>query len=164
MSLDKVSKLTGVSRSMLGQIERGESNPTISVVWKIANGMKVSFTELINQQKPDSYVIKEEEIQSITENDGTYVAYPYFPYEEGRKFEVYKVDIEEGGHLDAEAHLSNTYEFVIVFEGQLTIKVNDDVFVINAGDAIKFKADKEHSYINSGKGSVKMSMTIHYDN
>ena len=39
LSLDKVAKMTGVSKSMLGQIERGDSNPTIATVWKIANGL-----------------------------------------------------------------------------------------------------------------------------
>ena len=45
-SLDKLSQETGVSKSMLGQIERGESNPTVATVWKISNGLKVSGTPL----------------------------------------------------------------------------------------------------------------------
>jgi transcriptional regulator with XRE-family HTH domain len=48
LSLDRLAELTGVSKSMLGQIERGESSPTISTIWKIANGLKVSFTSLLN--------------------------------------------------------------------------------------------------------------------
>ncbi|MEN6483123.1 MAG: helix-turn-helix transcriptional regulator, partial [Anaerolineaceae bacterium] len=47
LSLDRLSDLTGVSKSMLGQIERGESSPTISMVWKITNGLKISFTTLL---------------------------------------------------------------------------------------------------------------------
>ncbi|MEB9453351.1 helix-turn-helix transcriptional regulator, partial [Bacillus cereus] len=48
LSLEKVSQLTGVSKTMIGQIERGESSPTLTTIWKIANGLKVSFTSLIN--------------------------------------------------------------------------------------------------------------------
>ena len=44
LTLDAAASITGVSRSMLAQIEKGEVNPTISVLWKIANGYKVSFT------------------------------------------------------------------------------------------------------------------------
>ena len=47
LTLDAAASATGVSRSMLAQIEKGEVNPTISVVWKIANGYKVSFTSLV---------------------------------------------------------------------------------------------------------------------
>ena len=47
LTLDAASEITGVSRSMLSQIEKGDVNPTISVLWKIANGYKVSFTSLV---------------------------------------------------------------------------------------------------------------------
>ena len=43
LTLDSAAQATGVSRSMLAQIEKGDVNPTISVLWKIANGFKVSF-------------------------------------------------------------------------------------------------------------------------
>ena len=46
MTLDAAAAATGVSRSMLSKIERGDANPTITVLWKIANGFKVSFTAL----------------------------------------------------------------------------------------------------------------------
>ena len=46
LSMDELSKLSGVSKSMLAQIERGEENPTISTLWKLSNGMKVPFDAL----------------------------------------------------------------------------------------------------------------------
>ena len=49
LTLDAAAEATGVSRSMLAQIEKGDVNPTISVLWKIANGYKVSFTALMEQ-------------------------------------------------------------------------------------------------------------------
>ncbi len=48
---------------MIGQIERGESSPTITTIWKIANGLKISFTSLINNPQPDTKVISKKEIQ-----------------------------------------------------------------------------------------------------
>ena len=50
LTLDAASEITGVSRSMLAQIEKGDVNPTISVLWKIAGGYKVSFTSLLEQR------------------------------------------------------------------------------------------------------------------
>ena len=43
LSLDGLAELTGVSKSMLGQIEREESNPTLQTLWKIAAGLRVSL-------------------------------------------------------------------------------------------------------------------------
>ena len=53
LSLDAVAKCSGVSKSMLGQIERGVTNPTISTLWKIANGLKISFTSLMMRPETD---------------------------------------------------------------------------------------------------------------
>ena len=58
LTLDGAAELTGVSRSMLAQIEKGEVNPTISVVWKIANGFKVSFTSLVEPQSEGVSVLR----------------------------------------------------------------------------------------------------------
>ena len=57
LTLDEASKLTGVSKAMLGQIERGESVPTISTLWKISTGLKLSFSEFLSSKKQDSEVI-----------------------------------------------------------------------------------------------------------
>ena len=48
LSLDKTAKLTGVSKAMLGQIERGESSPTIATLWKIATGLECSFSSFLS--------------------------------------------------------------------------------------------------------------------
>jgi transcriptional regulator with XRE-family HTH domain len=162
LSLDKVAELTGVSKSMLGQIERGESNPTIATVWKIANGLKVSFTTLINIPQHDTVIIERNEIEPLIEDSGKYRLYPYFPYEDGRRFEIYSVEIEKGGYLSAEAHPEGTQEFITVFDGELTIRVNGQEYAAKKGDSIRFKADKPHDYHNSGNELTRLSMVIYY--
>jgi transcriptional regulator with XRE-family HTH domain len=162
LSLDKLAELTGVSKSMLGQIERGESNPTITTVWKIANGLKISFTTLLNTPQLDTVIVDRDEIEPLIENNGKYRLYPYFPYEDGRHFEIYSVEIEKGGYLSADAHPEGTQEFITVFDGELTIRVNGQEFVVNEGDSIKFKADKSHTYYNSSNRRVRVSMVIYY--
>ena len=162
LSLDKVANLTGVSKSMLGQIERGESNPTISIVWKIANGLKISFTDLINQHQSDVVVVCKTEVEPLIEDEGRYKLYPIFPYEDGRRFEMYSVHIEKNGHLNAEAHREGTEEFLTVFQGKVTVRVNEEEYNINKGDSIRFKADKAHTYSNSEDELAIISMVIYY--
>ena len=67
LSLEKVSELTGVSKTMIGQIERGESSPTLTTIWKIANGLKTSFTSLMNEPQPQAKVVFRHEIQPLIE-------------------------------------------------------------------------------------------------
>lgn len=162
LSLDKVADLTGVSKSMLGQIERGESNPTISTVWKIANGLKVSFTDLINPHESNIVVLSKNDVEPLVEDNGKYRLYPFFTYEEDKRFEMYSIDIDKGGHLSAEAHREGTEEFLTVFEGELTVIVNDEEYIVNKGGSVRFKADKPHGYRNSGDELVMISMVIYY--
>jgi XRE family transcriptional regulator, regulator of sulfur utilization len=162
LSLDKLAEMTGVSKSMLGQIERGDSSPTISTVWKIANGLKISFTALLNDPQPDTVIIRKDQIEPMVEADGRYRLYPLFPDEEGRRFEIYTIEIEKNGSLSAEAHPDGTQEYLTVFQGELTVTVAGQEYRAAQGDAIRFRADRPHSYRNAGEDLAVISLTIHY--
>ena len=162
LSLDRLAELTGVSKSMLGQIERGESSPTISTIWKIANGLKVSFTSLLNAPQTDTSVVQKAAIQPLIEDNGKYRLYTLFPIEEGRRFEIYSIEIEKGGYLSAEAHSAGTQEFLTVSTGELTVRANDQEYCLNEGDSIRFRADRPHVYHNSGEVLTKVNLVIHY--
>ncbi|MEY9976293.1 helix-turn-helix domain-containing protein [Lysinibacillus sp. RC79] len=164
LSLEKVSQLCGVSKTMIGQIERGESSPTLTTIWKIANGLKVSFTTLINNPQPDTEIIVREDVQILSEDDGRYRVYPYFPFQEDSRFEIYTVEIERKGTLSAEAHKDGTEEFITVFDGELVIRVNEDEIHLKSGDSIRFKADRPHIYMNPSDTLTRLSMTIYYPN
>lgn len=162
LSLEKVSQLSGVSKTMIGQIERGESSPTLTTIWKIANGLKISFTSLINNPQPDTKVVLRNEIQVLSENDGRYRVYPSFPFQDDRRFEVYSVEIEKEGVLSSDSHREGTEEFITVFDGEVTIRVNECEYKLKNGDSIRFKADRPHTYYNSGETLTRLSMTIYY--
>ncbi|HDR7777674.1 helix-turn-helix domain-containing protein [Bacillus tropicus] len=162
LSLEKVSQLTGVSKTMIGQIERGESSPTLTTIWKIANGLKVSFTSLINNPQPNTKVVLRNDVQVLLEDNGRYKVYPSFPFQDDRNFEIYTVEIETEGKLNSEGHKEGTEEFITVFEGELTIEINDCQYKLNSGDSIRFKADRPHSYRNFGRTQTRLNMTIYY--
>ena len=162
LSLDSVAKLSGVSKSMLGQIERGEVNPTVSTVWKISNGLKISFTQLMSRPETDIEIVDKSEIQPLVEDDGKFRNFPIFPFDSIRRFEMYSLELDGGGYLEAEAHPQGTQEFITVFSGEVTIKVNGEGFVITKGNSMRFKADGPHAYKNTGEEICSISMVIYY--
>ena len=89
LSMEELAKLSGVSKSMLAQIERGEGNPTLSTLWKISNGMKVPFDALTVRPKSPYEIVRKSEIQPLLEDDGKVKNYPLFPDDENRRFAVY---------------------------------------------------------------------------
>lgn len=162
LTLDAAAEATGVSRSMLAQIEKGDVNPTISVLWKIANGYKVSFTSLVERKNSAVSVVRQADAEPLEEDDGRYLDYPIFPFDERTLFETYRIVIEPAGRLSAEPHLNGSEEYITVFAGRVEITVADERFELEKGDSIRFQADTAHSYRNIGTERAELSMLIHY--
>ena len=153
LSLGDLAKLSDVSKSMLAQIERGEGNPTLSTLWKIANGMQVSFNTLIAQPKLPYKVTKLAEIEPILDMNGELKNYSLFSDIENN-FSVYQIEVGKEISWISEAHLCGTAEFVIVIQGTLEIKLEEKTFILKKGENLWFKADVPHSYCNLDEGTT----------
>lgn len=162
LSLDQLARASGVSRSMLAQIERGEANPSISTVWKIANGLKVSFTSLLQRHEPSVEVVGADETEPLREDEGRLRNWPIFPFDEKTRFEIFRMEIDAGGELRSEAHPEATQEYITVFAGELTVQVGEKTYRVSTGDAIRFSADQAHGYRNDGTEMVRLSMVLQY--
>ena len=146
LSMDELSKLSGVSKSMLAQIERGEGNPTISTLWKLSNGMKVPFDALTVRPKHPYEIVNTADIQPILEDGGKVKNYSLFPDDENRRFAVYYLELDAGSYWASEPHLKGTTEFITIFAGIIEIHVDGHQFTVGKGASIRFRADSEHSY------------------
>lgn len=158
MSLDAVAEQTGVSKSMLGQIERGEANPTVSILGKIVNGLHVELNELVCMPPQDIYYMKKNKVMTSKETEGQYTVYSYFPYEEDRNFKIYVIEIAPGGVYRCNSHGEKTREYITVMEGTLTICIEHKDFVVHSGDAFSFASNRDHDYINKGGEKVLLNV------
>lgn len=157
MSLDDTAEQTGVSKSMLAQIERGEANPSIGCLGKIISGLRVDFTELIETPREEIFYITKTELIPTKEVEGQYSIYTYFPYEKDRQFEIYGMEIYPNGIYFSGSHGEKTVEYVTVTTGTLTLRIRDKKFEIHAGDAFRFDSDAEHWYCNFGIEVVRLT-------
>lgn len=161
LSMDELSKLSGVSKSMLAQIERGGGNPTISTLWKISNGMKVPFDALTVRPKNPYELVKTSDLQPLLEDGGKVKNYSIFPDDENRRFAVYYLELEEGSYWESEPHLKGAAEFITIFSGKIEICTGGRSFQVEKGESIRFKADAVHSYKNIGAEPVLLHMIIY---
>jgi transcriptional regulator with XRE-family HTH domain len=148
LSLDEVTKLTGVSKAMLGQIERGQSNPTVSTLWKIATGLKVSFSLFIEEKQDDLKVINQNDISPIIEDNNRMKLYPIFPFDANKGFEIFTIELEPGCNHMSTPHNDGVEEYIIVTEGKIEININDERFILQKGSSIRFVANSPHTYKN----------------
>ncbi|MCG7339014.1 XRE family transcriptional regulator [Staphylococcus sp. ACRSN] len=162
ISLEQLSKLTGVSSSSLNEIEKGNTIPSINTVWKISNGLKLSFSSLMNETEADYKHIKKTDIIPVTEEEGKYKVFPYFPFEKSKSFEFFHVELDPEAKLESEPHLSGSEESIIIVEGELEMHLENEVLHLTEGDALRFKSDIPHTYINTGEQRTLISMVIDY--
>ncbi|ASS68440.1 Helix-turn-helix [Paenibacillus sp. RU4T] len=162
-SLDKLSELTGVSKTMLAQIERADSNPTITVLWKIASGLRISVSDLIEEERPSVTLVKASVRSPILAGDGKYMSYPQFSYNDSSRFEIYRVVMLPGCVYEAEPHHEGVEEFVTVTRGTLRMVIGNQSYTAGTGDAIRFDAGQPHTYLNeSGEEETELQSIILY--
>jgi len=161
LSLEKVAELTGVSKSMLSEIEKGNTNPTIAVLWKIANGLKIPFSKLIKSEKEIFQVVKEEEKKTIFIDDNVEV-YCVYNYDENCKNELYEMKIAPGHSHISESHGENVFEHVYIKKGCLLMKTENSQAELEERDSLKFLANSKHEYINNCKGYLELLIFLSY--
>ena len=163
LSLEKLAQQSGVSRAMLGQIELGQSAPTINVLWKIASGLGVTFSALITaQQRSGPLVLRGGQARVLTSSDRKFTSRALFPVNEPRRVEFYELRLSAGGVEHAEAHAAGTVENLVVAEGSVEIEAGGHHHVLETGDAIMFEADEPHVYRNRARGESVMYLVMTY--
>lgn len=154
MSLDQAAEQTGVSKSMLAQIERGDANPSIECLGKIISGLRVDLSELIETPRTDICHISQKSMVPTKEVEGQYQIYTYFPFERSRPFEIYGMVIHPGRSYYSGSHGEKTVEYLTVSQGTLMLQILDSEYEIAAGDAFRFDSDKAHWYCNRGSETL----------
>ncbi|MFT9848761.1 helix-turn-helix domain-containing protein [Aneurinibacillus sp. REN35] len=162
LSLDKVAELTGVSKGMLYQIERGDSQPTVTTLWKIATGLHLSFSSLIKSEESSVCVVSRSTISPVTEDDGKCRAYLLFPFDPETRLEIYSIVLDPGGSYLSSPHNEGVYEYITVITGDFTVKIKDEIFHLPEGDAIRFAGNIPHMYINETDQDTVIQVTMYY--
>ena len=163
LSLERLSQASGVSRAMLGQVELGQSAPTINVLWKIARALDVPFSALITtSQSTGVKLLRAEQAKRLLSHDGSFSSRALFPFDEPRRVEFYELTLAAHGTENAEAHPPGTVENLAVASGQVEIDVGGQTHALGGGDAILFEADGPHVYRNPGSTPAVLYLVMTY--
>ena len=145
LSIEAVAKLSGVSRSMVSQIERGVSSPTISTLWNLTKALKVNFAGLLEddlQSRPE--VIRSNDVPEIENHGNGCLIRIISPPEDAGRHEVYELRFRQNGKLDSPPHAKGVREHLTVIEGDLIVTSGGYVEKLKTGDTARYPADVAH--------------------
>jgi len=164
LSLEELSRRSGVSIGMLSQIEKDKVNPTIAVVWKIAYGLNVQFNELLVREDEEQLfnVIHKLETVMLECDEGRVLFHILSPLSMAEKLELYTLNLKKDGVLDSKSHAQGTEEFITVINGKVSVEVNSKNAVLNEGDTIHFHADVDHIIRNISDKESFLYMVVNY--
>jgi XRE family transcriptional regulator, regulator of sulfur utilization len=162
MSLDELAASSGVSRAALSQIETQKSNPSLSVLWKIAVGLGIPFSDLLGDSSPSAGLLRRADAQVLRSADGRLESRPMTPAGFSRDIEVYELRLAGRSVHAAEAHGAGTTELIVVLSGLLRMHVGNEKFDLGPGDSLAFPADRPHTYENPGGGEARYHDIVVY--
>jgi transcriptional regulator with XRE-family HTH domain len=162
MSLDELAQLTGVSRAALSQIETRKTNPTIGVLWKIASGLGIAFSDLVGESRPGLSVLRRGDTQLLRSTDGKFDSRPLMPAAGIPQIEMYELRLAARARHASEPHGPGTREIVVVLSGAMRMTVGERSDDLGAGDSVVFDANKPHVYENPGNAEARYHNVIVY--
>jgi len=163
-SLDVLSRASGVSRSMLSQIEREQANPTLAVTVKIAGALGISMAELVEQASvaPGIEVIRADDRTHIFRSDQNSSIRTLSPLHLEKDVEFYEVMLNPGGALRSAPHFQGTREFLTVQKGKVVVVSDGETTELNRADSASYRADVPHEIRNPGKSEALVFLVVIY--
>lgn len=156
MSLSKAAAVTGVSKAMLGQIERGESSPTIATLWKIAKGFHLPLSQLIGEpdQKPD---LEDAPFKTV-QFPGSIAVKIVFPFDPTLAAETFQISLKPGQSHVSQPHEAGVCEEVFVLQGEMEVLRAEQWIALKIGEGLRFNADQLHGYRAGAQGAAFLNM------
>ncbi len=164
-SLEELANASGVSRSMLSEIEREKANPTLTVTFRIARAFGLTLQELIESAEASAskiQVIRASDRAQVYRSDKQCEIRTLSPLNLEKDVEFYEVSLRVGGALRSQAHFEGTREFLTVEEGSVSVESGTDTEELRKGDSGTYRADVPHAIVNTGKGTALVFLVVIY--
>ncbi len=163
LSLDELSRRAGVSKSMLSQIERNQANPTVAVVWRLANALRVELSELLSGARaspPAIETIAAHATPGLKSPDGLCQLRILGPIELAGQFEWYELTVEPGGALESAPHEPGSREHLSVLTGSLSVSAGGAEQLIQVGETARYAVDGPHAIRNHGRKAASALLVV----
>ncbi|MYM67439.1 helix-turn-helix domain-containing protein [Pseudoduganella sp. FT55W] len=163
LTLEDLSRIAGVSKSMLSQIEREKANPTIAITWRLANALGVQIGELLATAERATETIRVVDAHETPTLPGLHAGYVLRilgPLELASRYEWYELTLSPGGELASQGHDPGAQEHLTLLHGSVEVEVGEDKKKVKLGSTARYPGDQQHIIRNVGKTEAKALLVV----
>jgi transcriptional regulator with XRE-family HTH domain len=165
-TLQQLASMSGVSRSMLSQIERGEANPTLAVAYRIAQAFGMTIGELTDfpSPRPRIDVVRHDDSAYLFRNDEVCRIRTLSPLHLEKEVEFYELTLRPGGTLSSSPHYRGAREVLTIQQGAAKITSGEETSELQQGDSAHYPADVPHAIQNlADQDTIAFLVVIYHD-
>lgn len=146
LSLSELSEQSGVAKSIISQIERNETNPTLATIWRLSQALDVSIERFLVSSDDDPIIEKSSrgDTPLLVSDDGKMRLAIIGWLKTVEWLQWYDVQAEPGGALDSEAHQRGSVECLSVLKGAFTVEAGGITETVRAGETLRYRCDRQH--------------------
>jgi transcriptional regulator with XRE-family HTH domain len=167
LSLEALATKSGVSRSMISVIERGESSPTAVVLEKLAAGLGVMLASLFDtpaaaHEAPSGPVARREDQPQWKDPASGYLRRNVSPPGVPQPMQIVEVQFPPGGRVAFEtgARDARVYQQVWVLEGAIDVTLGAERHRLRKGDCLAMQLDRPTMFHNPTRRSTRYAVVI----
>ena len=155
LTLAELAALSGVSRSMLSEIERGNANPTYGTLWHLTRALEIDLNSLVSgaSEERGGPIIDLQPgnlTPTIRSSDGTCILQILSPANMVSLIEWYLLSFEAEGELVSDPHGAGTIEHLHCTEGEIAVRSAGNTMIVRAGETARYPADVPHALTSVG--------------
>jgi mannose-6-phosphate isomerase-like protein (cupin superfamily) len=162
MSLGDLSEQSGVAKSIISQIERNETNPTIATVWRLSRALDVTMSDVLKADTRPNFLQHQTryDIPILESQDGLCRLAIFGPLDLVEYMQWYDFTAQPGGELISEPHQPGCSEHLYILEGEIEVTCGGEVKTARAGEALRYRGDRPHRLRNTGEVRARATMIM----
>jgi transcriptional regulator with XRE-family HTH domain len=162
LSLGELSEQSGVAKSIISQIERNETNPTLSTVVKLSRALDTTVDEVLRGETQSLFIEHQQKsaVPILESQDGLCRLAIAGPLNLIDFFQWYDFHAKPSGVLESSPHPAGTIEHLYVVTGELEVTTGGETRIVRSGEALRYRADVPHKIVNVGGTTAHAVMML----
>ena len=147
LSHSELAEQSGVAKSIISQIERNETNPTLAPIWRLSQALDVSIERVLATSEEEPFIQKSSRADTpiLVSDDGRMRLAIIGWIKTVEWLQWYDVQSEPGGVLESDGHQRGSVECLSVTEGEFEVEVGGVVQHAKAGETLRYRCDRPHT-------------------